>query len=337
MTSSPKGHSFLAEFSSASIPTILVVDDQPINIQVIHQIFSTHHTILMATSGEQALTICANQQPDLVLLDIEMPGMNGFEVCEQLKANPLTFDIPVIFISAHNNVPAEVRGLEVGAVDFITKPINPQIVRARVKTHLTLKAQSDLLRDWAYLDGLTNIFNRRHFDNQLSIEWGRSLRTNSALSLVMIDVDYFKAYNDFYGHQAGDDCLRLIAATIKNATKRFGDFVARYGGEEFICLLPNTPLEGAMIFAEQIRVKVSELGISHTQSPIQPFVSISAGVGAKEVGTKQVGTKQVDTKEESPVKPNNSTATETHLVQLSDKQLYQAKHQGRNQVSGKSL
>jgi diguanylate cyclase (GGDEF)-like protein len=326
MISSPIDNTLVADFALTRLPVLLVVDDQPINIQLIHQIFSENHTILMATSGAQALAICANQQPDLMLLDIEMPNMNGYEVCEQIKANPLTHHIPIIFVTAHNNVLAEVRGLSVGAVDFITKPVNPEIVRARVKTHLTLKTQSDLLRSWAYIDGLTSVFNRRHFDEQLSIEWGRALRHNTSLSVAMIDVDFFKAYNDCYGHQAGDDCLRLIAATIKNKIKRPGDLVARYGGEEFICLLPYTDFAGAMTFAEQLRLQITDLAISHAKSSLQPFISISAGIASKPLSTTHPDTST-----------KHTPLTEKKLLEVADEQLYIAKRLGRNQISGKSL
>jgi PleD family two-component response regulator len=198
-------------------PRLLVVDDQPVNIQALYQAFAADHQVLMATNGPQALALCTSKQPDLVLLDVVMPGMDGYEVCRQLQADPATRDIPVIFVTAHNDEVAETRGLEVGAVDFISKPINPKIVRARVKTHLTLKAHSDLLRQWVYLDGLTGVRNRRFFDQQLASEWARSQRNGSALSVVLLDVDFFKRYNDRYGHQAGDDCLRRVAACMRQA------------------------------------------------------------------------------------------------------------------------
>jgi PleD family two-component response regulator len=189
-------------------PRLLVVDDQPLNIQALYQTFTADHQVFMATSGEQALVQCASRLPDLVLLDVMMPGMDGFEVCRRLKADPATCDIPVIFVTAHDDEAAETLGLEVGAVDFIAKPINPKIVRARVATHLTLKAQADLLRQWVYIDGLTGVYNRRHFDEHLVSEWGRSARNGAPVSLLMIDVDRFKAYNDRQGHQAGDACAR---------------------------------------------------------------------------------------------------------------------------------
>jgi len=227
-------------------PRLLVVDDQPANIQALYQAFSADHQVLMATSGEQALKIAMAKQPDLVLLDVMMPGMDGHEVCHRLKAEESTRDIPVIFVTAHDDEASETLGLELGAVDIISKPINPKIVRARVKTQLTLKAQSDLLRQWVYIDGLTGVYNRRHFDERLASEWARSVRSGTELGIVLLDVDFFKRYNDQYGHRAGDDCLRRLAACLRDSLKRPADLVARYGGEEFVRLLPETPLAGAL-------------------------------------------------------------------------------------------
>ena len=220
-------------------PRLLMVDDEPLNIQTLYQAFAADHQVFIATNGAQALSLCAAKHPDLVLLDVDMPGMDGYEVCQRLKADVALRDIPVIFVTGHTDEAAETRGLDAGAVDFITKPINPKIVRARVKTHLTLKAQSDLLRQWVYTDGLTGVRNRRYFDERVAEEWGRAQREQRPLSVVLLDIDYFKRYNDHYGHQAGDDCLRRVGATLKASLKRQGDMVARYGGEEFVCLLPN--------------------------------------------------------------------------------------------------
>lgn len=297
-------------------PRLLVVDDQPINAQVLYQLFSSDHQVLMATAGEQALLLCARQQPDLILMDVVMPGMDGHEVCRRLKADPATRDIPVIFITAFHDEAAEARGLDAGAVDFISKPINPKIVRARVKTHLTLKAQSDLLRNWAYIDGLTGVHNRRYFDTQLAAEWGRAVRGMTTLSVLMLDVDFFKRYNDHYGHQAGDDCLRRVAAAVKHSLMRPGDMVARYGGEEFVCLLPDTHLAGAMQLAEQIGQQVLGLQIPHVDSSVAPFITISVGVGS--------------------LRGQESSNAEA-LLRHADAQLYLAKSGGRSQIRGTEL
>ncbi|MBP2300229.1 diguanylate cyclase [Azospirillum picis] len=292
-------------------PKILVVDDIPSNIHVLSRILRDEYDIYFATDGERALDLVQARMPDLVLLDIMMPGMDGYEVCSRIKADPAVHDIPVIFISAKSEVEDETRGLEVGAIDFITKPISPPIVRARVRNHLLLKRQTDLLRSLSFLDGLTGIANRRRFDETILREWRRCGRTCLPLSLIILDVDHFKAYNDQYGHQAGDECLRLVAEVLSERARRPGDLVARYGGEEFVCLLPETDRAGAAAVAESFRAGVAERGIPHQQSPVAPHVTISLGVAT-----------------------TVPTADDGHeiLAQTADRLLYQAKRAGRNCV-----
>ena len=296
----------------AQRPRLLIVDDQPTNIHALREIFREHCDVLMATNGEQALSLCQNQLPDLVLLDVVMEGMNGHEVCRRLKANPQTSGIPVIFITAQHQEMDEILGLELGAVDFISKPINPTIVRARVRTHLALKLQSDMLRSIAMLDGLTGVANRRRFDEYLDINWRQAARDKTQLSLIMIDVDYFKRYNDHYGHLAGDNCLRIIAKALAEFVRRPMDLVARYGGEEFACVLPNTSLQGAYRLAETMRKSIEALSIEHKLSDVAPCVSASFGVAST-----------------APDSESNAMS----LVAAADQQLYMAKGRGRNQVS----
>ena len=296
-----------------SKPKLLVVDDQPINIQVMHQIFVADFQVFMATSGAQALALCKDNPPDLVLLDIVMPGMDGFEVCAQLKADAATRNIPVIFVTAHTDAAQETRGLEIGAVDFISKPVNPAVVRARVKTHLTLKLQSDMMRKLVFLDGLTGVFNRRYFDQQLAMEMARAVRNQSPLSLIMLDVDFFKRFNDHYGHQAGDDCLRQIAATLKATLRRPADLVARYGGEEFACILPETDFNDAMAIAHDLEQQVRRQAIPHADSEAAAVVTISLGVAGRHAGT-----------------PADAGA----LLAAADTQLYKAKNAGRGRACG---
>jgi diguanylate cyclase (GGDEF)-like protein len=297
-------------------PKLLVVDDQPINIQVMYQAFAGDYQVFMATSGAQALAICKDNPPDLLLLDVVMPGMDGFEVCRHLKANEATQDIPVIFVTAHTDAAQETHGLSLGAVDFIAKPVNPAVVRARVKTHLTLKFQSDLLRKLVFLDGLSGVYNRRYFDQQFAMEWARSVRNASPLSVIMVDVDFFKLFNDRYGHQAGDDCLRQIAIALRACLKRPADLVARYGGEEFACILPDTTFDNAMTLACALELRVRDLQIAHEASAINKFVTISAGMATR------IATSQGDA---------------SNLLGLADVQLYLAKQNGRAQVSGTIL
>jgi diguanylate cyclase (GGDEF)-like protein len=295
---------------------LLIVDDQPLNIQALHEVFAADYRVYMATRGEDALRLCAEQQPDLVLLDVEMPGLDGYEVCARLKADPSTRDIAVIFVTAHREEAAETRCLDAGAVDFIIKPFNAQIVRARVRTHVTLKAQGDLLRRWAYIDGLTGVHNRRSLDERLASEWGRALRNRTALSVILLDVDFFKRYNDRYGHQAGDECLRRVAATLKSGLKRPGDLLARYGGEEFACLLPDTGLAGALQVARQLGQQVFAQQIAHADSAAAPVLTVSLGVCSKGV---------------------DAAGSAAELLRQADAQLYAAKAAGRHRACGAEL
>ncbi len=292
-------------------PSILVVDDIPANIHVLSRILKEECDIYFATDGNRALELARHRLPDLVLLDIMMPGMDGYEVCRRMKADAATRDIPVIFISAKSEVEDETHGLEVGAIDFITKPVSPPIVRARVRNHLLLKRQADLLRELSFLDGLTGIANRRRFDEALAREWRRCGRSRLPLSLILLDVDHFKAYNDHYGHQAGDECLRAVARGLAGAMNRPGDLVARYGGEEFACLLPETDEAGAAGVADRLRQAVAGLGLPHGHSPVAGHVTISLGIAA--------------------ARPQAGTPPDG-LTRSADRFLYEAKRAGRDCV-----
>lgn len=293
-------------------PRILVVDDHAANVQVLFKTFSPDHQIFMATSGNQAVAMATEKVPDLVLLDIEMPDLNGFQVCERLKSNPITRHIPIIFVTSHDNEASEAKGLSAGAVDFISKPISREIVRARVRTHLILKHQSDLLRQWVYLDGLTGVFNRRHFNERFAAEWSRAHRHGRSFSIVFIDVDFFKKYNDHYGHQKGDDVLRDVASALKGVVGRATDMVARYGGEEFVCLLPETDSQGGYAVAKQMSDAVRNLKIEHARSDVHPSVTISLGLVTYYGGC---------------------VANAEDVLRMADECLYEAKHRGRNRIS----
>lgn len=256
---------------------LLVVDDQPINIRALYEVFSPDHDVFMATNGAQALEFCQQTPPDLVLLDVVMPELSGLEVCRALKADPETQSIPVIFVTSLDDPAEEAACWDAGGVDFITKPINALTVRNRVRAHLTLKQQSDLLRRMAWVDGLTGVANRRQFDERLVREWQRCRRGGQPLSAGIIDIDYFKAYNDTYGHLAGDDCLRQVAGAIERSLMRPGDLVARTGGEEFTCLLPEIDLNGARFAVENVERAVRALGIAHSASE-HGMVTVSIGV-----------------------------------------------------------
>jgi diguanylate cyclase (GGDEF)-like protein len=307
----------LSGLGPAYKPRLLLVDDQAVNIQIMHRVFADDCQVFMATSGAQALRQCRDNPPDLVLLDVVMPEMDGYEVCRQLKADETTRHIPVIFVTAENDPAKETLGLDLGAVDFIAKPINPSVLRARVKTHLLLKYQSDMLRKLVFFDGLTGVYNRRYFDQQLAQEWARSARSGSGLSLIILDIDYFKRYNDHYGHQAGDDCLRRVSKLLQENLKRAADLVARYGGEEFACILPDTKHDDAMQIASHLEQALRAAQIAHEGSEVAPVVTASLGV-ASCVSALGVG-------------------TASDLLALADTQLYRAKSDGRACVRGALL
>ncbi len=292
-------------------PRLLVVDDQPTNIQVLYRVFADDCQVFMATSGAQALQTARQETPDVILLDVMMPEMDGYEVCRLLKQDSATRDIPVLFVTAHHEAQEETRGLDAGAVDFITKPINPAVVRARVRTHLTLKRQTDLLKRLVFVDALTHVFNRRYFDERLSDEWGRAHRTGKPLSLILIDVDFFKQYNDVLGHQHGDEALRQVAHALTETALRPGDVVCRYGGEEFACLLPDTDLDGARQVTQRMKQAVRGLAIAHPTSSVAEVLTISAGLAVR-----------------TPASQGDANA----LLALADAQLYRAKAEGRARV-----
>jgi diguanylate cyclase (GGDEF)-like protein len=293
-------------------PQLLIVDDQPLNIRLFHQIFHADHEVFFATNGEAALEFCKTNFPDLILLDVNMPGLNGYEVCRRLKQDERTREIPVIFVTAQSDVSQEEEGLAAGAVDFIAKSASANVMRARVGTLITLKRQSDLLRAMARVDALTGLANRRHFDETLSSEWRRCTRSGNPLSLALIDIDHFKLFNDRYGHQAGDSCLQQVSACLKAGFARSHDLVARYGGEEFVCVMPETPLEGAEAKAQALEKAVRALRIPHDKSTVAGgIVTISLGVA---VATPTVG--------------DDCAA----LILCADRSLYMAKDAGRGQV-----
>lgn len=290
---------------------ILVVDDDVTSRAILARLLESDYEVVFATNGQDALEQVRSAPPDVILLDVMMPDMDGYEVCRRLKADPATVDIPVIFITALDNSEAEFRGLELGALDFIIKPFNAAIVRARVRNHVELKFARDALLSMATTDGLTGLVNRRQFDKTLAQECKRLGRTFSPLGLIMMDVDHFKSFNDKYGHLAGDDCLRKTATALLEATHRGPDLAARYGGEEFAYILPYTILSGALAVAERIKAACGALAIPHDASTVAPTVTLSFGVTSVICGP--------------------STLPED-IVRLADACLYRAKHEGRNRI-----
>jgi diguanylate cyclase (GGDEF)-like protein len=311
--------------------TLLIVDDHLDNVRSLALLLSNSgYVVRKATSGEMALETIQVAPPDLVLLDIRMPEMNGYEVCERLKADPGTSCIPVIFLSASNDTDDKVRAFAVGGADYVTKPFQAEEVLARVRHQITilqqqqqLIVQNNQLRQTeialqqanleleriANTDCLTQLANRRCFDTVLKQEWQRLRREQQPLSLVLCDIDYFKNYNDRYGHPTGDACLRQVAQVISDCIKRPADIVARYGGEEFAIILPNTNQEGAIAVVEFIRLTLQSLQIPHAASAIAAYITVSAGIACL-------------------VPALNSSYQQ--LIAAADIALYRAKAAGRN-------
>lgn len=295
------------------LATLLIVDDVPMNIQVLADVLKTAYRIKVATSGAEALELaCRREQPDLILLDIMMPEMDGYEVCRRLKQADETRRIPIIFVTARGDTEDHEKGLNLGAVDYIVKPFQLPIIQARIRNHLNLKLKTDLLESLAMLDGLTDIANRRRFDEALGVEWKRCLRIGASLGVVLVDIDQFKAYNDHLGHGAGDLCLKQVARTLAASLSRPADLIARYGGEEFVAVLPETDPDGVARMAERFREQVERRGLAHPAAP-GGVVTISSG--------------------HATVRPH-AAITPDSLMVLADQFLYQAKREGRNRVCG---
>lgn len=291
--------------------TLLIVDDEKQNRLLLTELFGTTYKIIQAKNGVQALEKARQHRPDLILLDVLMPEMDGMDVLRELKRDDATRLIPVIFITALDSATDEENGLNLGAVDYISKPFHPPIVRVRVRNQLQLVHQQRLLEQLASLDGLTGIPNRRQFDATLLKEWHRCQRNQQPLSLIVADVDFFKKYNDALGHAAGDRVLQEVAATLRQAARRPGDLVARYGGEEFVLLLPETDATSAQALAEGLQQLLHSKALPHPDSSLGPWLTMSMG------GNTIVP---------SP------TALDPEFFTLADAALYRAKHQGRNQV-----
>jgi len=319
----------------ANDPGILLVDDDPGTLQLLSSILLGEGTIRFATNGTDALRIARQSAPDIILLDAEMPGMSGFKVLEALKADPELRDVPVIFITCHSEAGFEVSALGMGAADYIGKPFKSSIVLARVKTHLNLKRMADDLRRDSLTDSLTGLANRRHFDGALAREWRVARRAGEPLSLLMIDVDLFKSYNDRYGHAKGDACLRRLAQVLTGVARRPADLVARCGGEEFVVLLPKTSRQGAEHVARLVLDAVEASGIFHRDSPTPGhYLTVSIGVASHD--------------EQSPCWPKKATefqVTDTarpglecvDLLLAADRALYSAKRAGRAQAVSRDI
>ncbi|MBM4055766.1 MAG: diguanylate cyclase [Planctomycetes bacterium] len=320
---------------------ILIVDDS----EHVH----TQLRFFLTSSGYQKLTFAESAaeayacleidspQPaadkfDLILMDIMMPDIDGIEACRRIKKCADFKDIPIIMVTGKTDIEYLQIAFSEGAVDYITKPINKVELLARVRSVLRLKHEIDhrksrekelievtrqleaanqMLLQLSFSDALTGVANRRSFEKIYSKEWGRVARHSRPISLIMIDIDYFKLYNDTYGHPQGDVCLKQVAKALRDALKRPGDVVARYGGEEFVIVLPDTDTEGACQIAESIRVNIDTLRLEFKESLASNQVTVSMGI--------------------STTVPDINTLSDS-LINSADKALYQAKSEGRNRV-----
>ena len=291
--------------------TVLVVDDEKQNRSLMAELLTDDCRVILAKNGIQALERAQELKPDLILLDVLMPEMSGYQVIQALKHDDSTRQIPVIFISALDSPADEERGLDLGAVDYITKPFHPSIVRKRVRNHLQSVHHRNLLENLAMIDSLTEIANRRRYNESLENEWRRCARNMKPLSLAIVDVDHFKAYNDHLGHADGDQVLRQIAHALSAFVRRPGDLVARYGGEEFVLLLPDTDAKSASRLGNEVRTRIEALQLPHPSSPVSPYVTVSLG------GMTAI--------------PDGGN-TDPLFFQEADAALYAAKAEGRNRA-----
>jgi diguanylate cyclase (GGDEF)-like protein len=294
----------------AEAQKVLVADDDPINRDVLCELLQPEYTVLLAKNGAQAVERATRHVPDLILLDVMMPDMSGFEVLRRLRATPQTEHVSIIFISGLDRPEDEAAGLNMGASDYIAKPFNATVVLARVALHLQLVRQRRLLEHLAHVDGLTELANRRRFDDVYDLEWQRARRSGRPLSLALLDIDSFKQFNDLYGHPAGDRALRAVARVAGTHMRRPADLAARYGGEELVLLMPETDAAQALQIAQALRQAIADLMIAHASS-------------AASCITVSIGGASLD-----PSRPESSAA----LFEAADVQLYRAKQGGRNRV-----
>ena len=294
-------------------PHVLIVDDIPSNIQLLAAALQNDCEMFFATSGEQAIEMAASQHIDLMLLDIMMPDIDGYEVCRLLQLDGTLREIPVIFVTAKTEIEDEAKGFEVGGVDYITKPIRPLIVRARVRTHLELKANRDRLRAMASMDGLTGLPNRPYFDEALGREIERGRLDRRPISLMLLGIDHFQQYNRSEGNLAGDRALRKISKALIERPDRPLDLVARYDGDLFALLCPETDSESAAALARDLLARIIGLGISRAESSSAHLTASIGGITIEvESGSAQRST------------PNAALAAARGL-------LAKAKRNGRNQ------
>ena len=325
----------MEELKCMDVVDILIVDDKQENLISLEALLEDNPAlnIVKASSGNEALQKMLEYEFALILLDVKMPDMDGFEIANLMRENEKTRHIPIVFVTANDNEPQTVvEGYESGAIDFLFKPIDPRILKNKISVFMELYLQkkiinqkvielekvknkledaNDCLTKLSHTDELTKLANRRRFNEFYYWEWKRMLRDNESISIIMMDIDYFKNYNDKYGHQEGDNCLVQVAKALCTVLNRANDLIARYGGEEFIVVLSKTNYNGAVYIAESILKEINSLNIEHSESSVSDHVTISIGVATI-----------IPTIDMNP----------DMLVKIADEQLYLAKSSGRNQV-----
>lgn len=304
---------------------ILVVDDSQVDQMIVkHHLQTMKHEVVIAENGEQAIQYFKDYDPDLVLLDLRLPDIDGFQVVKKMREVEKDWR-PILFLSSSVDIESFSQGIYAGADDFLHKPVDQAVLDAKLhamerlldmrkqllNVSLALAKETEKAKKMANQDGLTGIANRRFLDSILEKEFRRHQRSGKVLSIIMIDIDFFKSFNDFYGHLAGDDALRLCAQTMAEMVSRAGDLAARFGGEEFCIVLPNTDVEGAKKIAEVLRKKIEQLHIAREDVEQSNYLTVSLGVNGWVPGE------------------SNSI---NQLLTDADKALYKAKQQGRNQV-----
>ncbi len=289
---------------------ILIIDDSPVQADRLKSILQDDYEITLANTAEVGLQYARNGSYDLVLLDVVMPEMDGFVLLKKLQEEVITQHTPVILITSLNDVENEERGLTLGAVDYITKPYHPPIVRARVNTHIKLCRYRQQVEQKAMIDPMTGVANRRGYDTCYYRKWQDAVRLKTPISLCMMDIDKFKVYNDTFGHPAGDRVIRAVAGVATDYLRRSTDFFARYGGEEFVAIIQGSDAETAFAQLKQLRKAVEGLHIPHNPE-VSPWITISIG------GVT--------------VLPKLGDSYDTYL-KIADTMLYDAKRFGRNRV-----
>ena len=298
--------------SSEQMSKICLVDDNMTSLTIARDMLKSSYKVYPSPSAAKFFELIENVTPDLILMDVDMPQMNGYEAVKVLKEDERFKDIPVIFLTAKDDEESELKGFELGAVDYITKPFHPSIIKARITTHLTIVEQRRIIEKISLTDTLTKIPNRRNFDKHMDSEWKRAIREELSIGMIMIDADHFKNFNDNYGHQQGDVALQTLAHVISTSIRRGSDFAARWGGEEFTVLLPNTEADGVLRVAENIRKNVEKVIIPRVDdASLGLNITISVG-GVAEIPT--------------------ATSSMEDFIKKSDEALYKAKESGRNRV-----